>query len=134
MSIRALRNAFDLVAQNPQLRPSASISLLVLADCHNQETGRCDPSVKTIARRGAISERAVRDGLRQLAELKLITITYRQIKTGLGKRNMTSRYRFKGAAKFAGGVGQNLPTNQQYTTPSAFDDLANLLDVGREDA
>ena len=134
MSFRAVQNAFSLIAQTPQLKPCASITLLVLADCHNQETGRCDPSVKTIAARGSISPRAVNDGLRQLSDLKLVQITYRQVRTGKGRRNMTSRYRFKGAAKFASTPLQNLQTNLEYKAPSAFDDLAMLLEGGMDDA
>ena len=131
MSFRALQNAFALVAQTPQLKPSATITLLVLADCHNQETGRCDPSVKTIAGRGSISPRAVNDGLRQLSDLKLVQITYRQVRTGKGRRNMTSRYRIKGAANSASTPLRNLQTNLEYKAPSAFDDLAMLLDEGQ---
>lgn len=134
MSFRALKNAFALIAQTSSLKPSATITLLVLADCHNQETGRCDPAVKTIAKKGSISPRAVNDGLKQLSDLKLISITYRQLKTGKGRRNLTSRYRIKGAAKFASTPLQDLQTNLEDTAPSAFDDLAMLLDGGSDDA
>ena len=134
MSIRALQAAFSIIAETPELRPSATITLLVLANCHNQETGRCDPAISTIAKKGALSERSVQNGLQQLAELKLVSITYRQVKTGRGKRNMTSRYRIRGGAKFASGVVQDLHPNLKYTRPSAFDDLAMLIDGGESDA
>ena len=129
MSIRALRHAFDIIRATPELRPCSSITLLVLADCHNQETGRCDPSIETIAARGSISPRAVQTGLKQLVELDKISITYRQVRTGRGRRNMTSRYRIKGGAKSASTLVQDLRTNLKPSAPSAFDDLAMLLDM-----
>lgn len=130
MSLRAIQAAFQIIEATPELTPSATISLLVLANSHNQETGRCDPSIETIARKGAISARAVQNGLRQLADLGKIAITYRQQRTGKGKRNLTSRYRILGGAKFASTLPQNLHPKLEYTAPSAFDDLAMLLEDG----
>lgn len=128
MSFRAIQSAFAIIASTPELKPCASITLLVLADCHNQETGRCDPSIETIAKRGSISPRSVQNGLAQLIELKKISVTYRQAATGKGKKNLTSRYRI-GGAKSASTLPQNLHPNQEYRhAPSAFDDLAMLLD------
>ena len=132
MSFTAINRAFRIIAATPALKPSAKLTLLVLADCHNQETGRCDPSVETIARRGHMSCRAVQDGLKQLSDLRQISITYRQKKTGRGKRNLTSRYRILGGAKSASTLVQDLRTNQEDKRPSAFDDLAMLLDGGRD--
>jgi len=134
MSLTALKRAFHIVATTTDLLPSATITLLVLANCHNQETGRCDPSVETIASKGAISARAVQKGLRQLVSLKKISITYRQAATGRGKKNMTSRYRILGGEQSASTMVNNLRTNLEYSAPSAFDDLAMLLEGGANDA
>lgn len=128
MSHTALRQAFRTIRETPELKPCSSITLLVLANCHNQETGRCDPSIATIAKLGSISPRAVQDGLKQLSEMKKIAIVYRQSKTGRGKRNMTSRYRILGGAKFASTLVQNLHPNLEDRQTSAFDDLAMMLE------
>lgn len=129
MSIRALQQAFRTIRETPELKPCSTITLLVLADCHNQETGRCDPSVETIAERGAISPRSVQNGLDQLVKLKKISVTYRQAATGRGKKNLTSRYRILGGAKSASTLPQNLhPNLEDRQRPSFFDDLAMLLD------
>lgn len=112
----------------------ARLVLLALADRHNQETGRCDPSIATICKDTQLSERAVRDGLRDLEKLKLISTTERKLRTGRGKRNLTNRYRIKGGAQYAAGMGHNMPPNHNIT-PSAFDDLAMMVEnVGSPDA
>lgn len=132
MSVTALNRAFKIIECTPDLSPSATITLLVLANCHNQETGRCDPSIETISRKGAISPRSVQNGLKELSSLKKISITYRQQRTGRGKRNLTSRYTILGGAKFASTLVQNLHPKQEYSAPSAFDDLAMLLEGGSD--
>lgn len=127
MSIRALHHAFQHIASTDMGLP-ARLVLLALANRHNQETGRCDPSIATICHDTKLSERAVRAALRELEELKLITTTERKLRTGRGKRNLTNRYRLKGGAQYAGRVGHNMPPKLETTAPSAFDDLAALLD------
>ncbi|EDM70684.1 hypothetical protein RAZWK3B_14843 [Roseobacter sp. AzwK-3b] len=127
MSITALQNAFDAIRQH-KMSNSAKLVLLCLANRHNQETGRCDPSIPTIATDMKISERAARDGLRELERLGLVKTIRRTVRTGLGKRNMSNRYNLRGGAKYAGGMGQNLPGKQEYKRTSVFDDLAMLLE------
>lgn len=129
MSLRAINWAFSVIPQH-DLRPAATLTLLALAHCHNQETGRCDPSAKLICEKTSLSERAVRDGLRQLESAKLIATYHRTIRTGRGKRNLRNRYVLKGGANFAGGVGQDLPPNMEVKTPAAFFDLA--MSVGTD--
>lgn len=132
MSITALRAAFKHIEEVPMGAP-ARLVLLALANHHNQETGRCDPSVGRLVKTTQLCERAVRTALRELETLKLIVTVLRQQKTGRGKRNLTSRYRLKGGAQYAGGMGHNMPPNQEYYTPSAFDDLAMMVE-GLDDA
>lgn len=109
----------------------ARLVLLALANRHNQETGRCDPSISTISRDIQLSERSVRNGLRELEKLGLIQTVHRQVRTGLGRRNMTSRYRLNGGAQFAGGMGHSLPPNLKLhaRATSAFDDLAMMIEI-----
>lgn len=123
MSIRALHIAFSHM-QESDLTPSARLVLLCLANRHNQETGRCDPSIKRLVKDSGLSERSVRNGLRCLEDRRIIQTVFRKATTGRGKANMTSRYRILGGAKFAATLGQNLPPKQEYYRPSAFDDLA----------
>ena len=132
MSIRALHAAFLHLECKPMSMP-ARLVLLVLANRHNQETGRCDPSVARICEDAQLSERAVRKSLRELEQLKLIVTVERKQRTGRGKHNLTNRYRIAGGAQYAGRVGHNMPPKQEYTPPSAFDDLAMLLE-GEGDA
>lgn len=133
MSHRAIRNAFAAI-RTTELKPTAKLVLLDLSNRHNQETGRCDPSVKTISEDLMISERAVRDALRELEARDLIETVHRKARTGRGQKNRTNRYRLKTGAKSAGGMRQNLPTKQEILyAPSAFDDLAMACDEESED-
>lgn len=128
MSRRASNWAWNAI-QTHSLKPSAMLTLLALADCHNQETGRLDPSLSFLCQKTTLSERAVRDGLRQLEKAGLIYTTHRTIRTGLGKRNLRNRYTLRGGAEFAGGVGQDLPPKREVKQPSAFDDLAMSIAI-----
>ncbi|MFN3825982.1 MAG: helix-turn-helix domain-containing protein [Pseudorhodobacter sp.] len=129
MSVRAINQAFAVIqVKGEKLTPSASLVLIALSHSHNQETGRCDPSLATLCDKTGLSERAVRSGLRLLEGLGLVATTHRTIRTGRGRRNLRNRYNLAGGAKFAGGVGQNLPPKEKYTAPSAFDDLAMSIE------
>lgn len=132
MSLTALRSAFSHIAKVKMSAPSR-LALLALANRHNQETGRCDPSVATICKDTQLSERAVRSALRELEGLKLISTVERKLRAGRGRRNMTNRYRLKGGAQYAGGMGHNMPPKQE-DTPSAFDDLAMLIESEADNA
>lgn len=125
MSAAATRSAWGHIRSNLLSIP-ARLVLLALADRHNQETGRCDPSVARICDDTCLSERAVRLALRDLEKNKIIVTVERQQRSGRGKRNMTNRYKISGhlrGAQYAAGMGHNMPPNLN-TTPSAFDDLA----------
>jgi len=112
MSFRAITNAFSSI-KAIKLTQSAKLVLLALSNRHNQETGRCDPSVKTISEDLMISVRAVRDALRELEACDLIETVHRKARTGRGQKNRTNRYRLKTGAKSAGGMRQNLPTKKE---------------------
>lgn len=61
MSIRASKWAWMQPVSG-----TCKLVLLVLADCHNQKTGQCNPSVSTIARMVGKTETPVKQALRQL--------------------------------------------------------------------
>lgn len=123
MSTRAFQHACAHIATVPMSLP-ARLVLVMLANRHNQETGRCDPSNARLCDDTQLSERGVRKALRELEVLGLIRTTERVQRTGRGKRNLTNRYRLKGGAQYAGRVGHNMPPNLEIYAPSAFDDLA----------
>ncbi len=127
MSIRAINWAFGAIAST-DLKPSAALTLLALAHCHNQETGRCDPSLATISKKTSLDERSVRRGLRELEELKLIATIHRTIRTGLGKRNLRNRYTLKSGDRMSCGMGTECPGKGKYRQPSAFHDLAMSIE------
>lgn len=131
MSMTALRAAFAHVA-NVEMGIPSKLVLLSLADHHNQETGRCDPSIARLQKATGLSERAIRKAIRELEVLRLVTTVERKQRTGRGKRNLTNRYRIAGGAQYAGRMGHNMPPNHN-TTPSAFDDLAMSIEALTED-
>jgi DNA-binding transcriptional MocR family regulator len=127
MSFTAIRSALHNI-KGTSLSPSAKLVLIALANRHNQETGRCDPSIDTIAEDMALSERSVRSAIRELEKEGLISTTHRVRRTGRGKKNLTNRYNLRGGANSAGGVGQILPPKQEVRQPSAFSDLVMILE------
>jgi AraC-like DNA-binding protein len=134
MSMTAFRSAMQIIA-TIDVTPCAKLVLIALANRHNQETGRCDPSIERIASDLGISARSVQNGLRELEAQNAIVTVERRQRTGRGRKNLTNRYRISGGARFASGMVQNLHPKQE-TTPSAFDDLAMSIEVlmGGDDA
>ena len=122
MSMTALRAAWAHI-RNVEMSLPARLVLLALADKHNQETGRCDPSLARMEADTKIGERTIRKALRELESLKVIVTVERKQRTGRGKLNLTNRYKISGGVQYAGRVGSNMPPNHN-TTPSAFDALA----------
>lgn len=134
MSFTAIRSIMRDM-QHMDITPCAKLVLVALANRHNQETGRCDPSISTIAKDLGISQRSVQNGLRELEKAKAVVTIERKARTGRGKLNMTNRYRISGGAEFACGVVQNLHPKlednsrpQKARNPSAFDDLAMSIE------
>ena len=127
MSMTALRVAFQHV-RTKNLSPSATIVLLCLANRHNQETGRCDPSISRLTEDSGLSRRSVQNGLRELEKLKVIQTVFRKRTTGRGRADMNSRYRISGGANSAPTPAQNLRTKQEDRRASAFDDLAMIIE------
>jgi hypothetical protein len=82
MSFRAVAWAWD-----QRLAPTHRMVLMALADRMNQTSGRCDPSVGTIADDAMMSVRSVQDTLNHLMSIGLIEIEKRE--------NRTSQYHLK---------------------------------------
>ena len=64
------------------------IVLLALADRHNADTGRCDPSIKRVAENCGMSHRSVQSAIRQLTAKGLITPTPRRS----GEKSLSNLY------------------------------------------
>lgn len=65
-------------AHQQQLPALAKLTLLCLANRHNKKTGRCDPSIETLARDSGMSTDSVRRALRSLKRASLIEIRSRK--------------------------------------------------------
>ena len=136
MSIRAVSWAYEMIEKSA-ISPTAAAILVALAYFHNQDTGRCDPSIAKISARTKFSERAVRGALRDLEAARLIGTVHRKQTTGRGKRNLTSRYILSSGAgdagcsgaPAAGGMGQEMPGKRKTShNPSSFRDLAIIIE------
>lgn len=136
MSFTAFRAAASNMGKWPKgVTLPGKLVLFALANRHNQETGRCDPSVKTIAKDLGISERSVQEGLRSLEQEGLIVTVERVQRSGRGRKNLTNRYRLASVSmgeQSAGGRVNNLhPKQEPYSQPSAWDDLVMLVEDDR---
>jgi len=97
MSFTAIRAGFKVIA-SVKISASARLVYLALANFHNQETGRCDPSIRRICEATQCSERSVRDALRELEKLGLIQTVFRKASTGRG--NKKSGVKLQGSGRF----------------------------------
>jgi Helix-turn-helix domain len=104
MSISAIRWAIDQEISDP----SVKLTLILLANCMNSETGKCHPSLRYLAEKCGQSERTVQRHLRQLMSERLISVTPRSDFTGRQRSNDYS-LDLKGTSKSArrDGVGLN---------------------------
>lgn len=67
--------------------PTAKLVLLVLADRHNKDTGKCCPSIALLAKDSELSESTVKKSLRDLEGLGIITRERRQRENGSDMTN-----------------------------------------------
>lgn len=135
MSIRAMTWAVGAIEELDDISSKAAHVVVTLAWFHNQETGRCDPSIARIVERTKLSERTVRTAIRELEALRLIQTIHRKSRTGKGTKNLNNRYKFNrlgGGAPVAGRVGHQLPGKRNLggamLLPSTYDDLAMMID------
>jgi hypothetical protein len=89
-----------------QLSPTAKIVLAVLLECHNGETGRCDPSVDFIAARVDRGRRQVSEALGELIDAGYVLQQ---------RRRGSSAYEF--AAPLAGFAGSDSSGSAAATLP-----------------
>jgi biotin operon repressor len=69
MSFKALAWAFE----QDHLSTHSKMILVVLADCHNGDTQRCDPSQQYIAKKSGMTTRAVVNNIEKLEQAGLLT-------------------------------------------------------------
>ncbi|SLN74824.1 hypothetical protein ROJ8625_04108 [Roseivivax jejudonensis] len=133
MSFRGIQWAFDTI-QHHKLGQAAALVACYLGHAHNQETGRCDPSMNRIAEKTNLSRRTVIRAISQIEKVGRLSTMKRTYRTGRGKRNMNNRYKLLGSGYLAHGRGAICHSNmKENTAPSAFDDLALLIDDGSEE-
>ena len=63
MSIKSIAWAFDV-----DLPPTDKLVLITLCDHHNDETGRCDPSMQRIVKRAGVSKATALRALKRLSD------------------------------------------------------------------
>ena len=85
----------------PLPSPALKVVLLVLADCLNDETGRCDPSRATLSLFASVNERTARRACKALALNGLISVNERD--------GMTPQYTLH--------IGQEVPVPWKSTEP-----------------
>ena len=92
--------------------PHQRLVLIILADCHNAETGRCDPSIAFLAKRCLISRRSVERCLSQLEGLGLIS-REKRFEGGVGQTSNAYRLHIESPA-----TEGRTPPSQCRTPPS----------------
>jgi len=104
---------------------NAKIILMLLADCHNGQTGECFPSISLLVEKSNISERSVHYALGHMCNHGLITKVFRQ---EANRRQRSNQYILnisitvgEGATDAGGRVQEvhpfNLEDNNQDTVP-----------------
>lgn len=68
MSLQALGYAMSCRPGSP----TKKLVLLALADCHNGQTGRCDPGIEYLSELTELGDRAIRTALAELVEMRII--------------------------------------------------------------
>lgn len=74
MSYEATRLAWNVFANHQGLAATRRIVLLALAECHNKETGRCDPSTDHLHKMTGLKVQTIVNGIRDLESEGLITV------------------------------------------------------------
>ncbi len=109
-------------AVRQRITPLAKLVLLMLADRHNSDTGRCDPSMDTLAMDCCMSKPSIKRAIKALKEAGLINIHPRWE----GTVSLSNFYTFnmqemmgvgsirpQGGVTQTPGVGSNRPPNQE---------------------
>lgn len=149
MSAKATFWAWEMSAMD-ELSASELLVLLKLADNHNEDTGRCDPSIPYIAKKTKLNAKTVKKALRSMHQKSILFISQRTGQTlsfelNIGARiqvDMFAKHRatppnFGGGANFGppsnlgGGRGPNLgPGGGPILGPESINNLKdNLKDI-----
>jgi len=107
------------------IKGSSKFVLLCLADCHNADTERCDPSAEFVAKKTGLNIKTVGASLLKIEESGLISIKKNKGKNSQFTLNMGVIFTCQNAANHPQnrgnpklGIPENgLPQNRQGTTP-----------------
>lgn len=143
MSVTALRAAASWIGHWPKtINTTAQAVLFTLANHHNQETGRCDPSVDMLAKECLLSRRGVQKSIRALEVAKIIKTTERRRRRGSVLHHLPNSYQitaFTPRTTFAPPANHvrtklgNTPTVSHAPSPAVWDDIVMLVEDDREE-
>lgn len=100
----------DAIMRRTDLTASAKVLAWRLADHHNQNTGRCDPSLPVLAKGTGTSRSVVHDNLNALRDAGLIDWTS-------GNSSRSNRYQLKGVEIHDRAAKPDSPTPQRGKAP-----------------
>ena len=72
-------------AWNQDVKSSHKLTLLALANCHNEKSGRCNPSIATLAKMTGLNRKTI---LRSVAELKVLGLVVPTKKYGASNQHV----------------------------------------------
>lgn len=140
MSIRAMNWAMSVIEDCGDMTSKAAHVLTTMAWCHNQETGRCDPSISLLTKRSKLSRDTVIRAVKELEELSVISTVKRKVRTSSGTKNLRNSYKLNrawgsstvrlGVVAGCDPIRNNTLRGRCAKNPSAFDDLVMMIDEG----
>jgi hypothetical protein len=74
MSFDATSDAWKHIAANPQLASTRRIVLLALAECHNKDTGQCNPSMARLHDMTGLKVHTITPAIRDLEHAGLVVV------------------------------------------------------------
>lgn len=135
MSVKAMNWACEVIEQSETMTSKAAQILLCLAVFHNQETGRCNPPLSRLMKRSKLSKDSVIRAVKELESCRVITTEKTKLRAAGKVKNLPNKYRLnwhKGSRCVRLGVVAVCdPKGNKKAlrgAPSAFDDIAMLLD------
>ena len=116
MSIEAINWAFKTI-EGEDMHPSVAFTLVALAHCHNGQTGQCDPALGFLRSKTGLSERAVRNALRELERRRLVLTLHRK-QDVCGTWNRSNAYTLRWVGTLGRGVGHTVPGGGAVSAPN----------------
>lgn len=136
MSGTATRWAWKMADTENNITSSGVLVLTALAHFHNQETGRCNPSIARIAQRTKLGRSTIKRAIRELSDAGLLKVIYQKDRYKGAVKNHPNTYILAsgGRSMVNRGVGpQRTPKETDKSAralPSSVYDLANIIDEG----